>query len=106
MRPPDMARGKPGTGPETTAFRVQRAWAESDATPAMGQASSGGPDATMVAAPGWLGEVDGSADPSGKPPEQGAPGRAGRHGSPRGGRHGQPDDGRPDPTQVFPNPEG
>ena len=104
MRPPDVARGNPKTGPETTALRVQRAWAESDATPAMGQASSGAPDATMVAAPGWLGEADGSADPSGKP-DQGAPGRAGRHGSPRGGRHGQPDDGRPDPTQVFPNPD-
>jgi hypothetical protein len=78
---------------------VQQAPAASDPTLAWGHAAL--PDATMVAAPGWLGTAPGG-DPSDAT-------RAAQPSTPENkqgpGRHGQRDDARPDTTRVFPTPE-
>jgi hypothetical protein len=89
--------------PETTAFPVQPPPQAEPARP-WGQPPPPGHDATMNAAPGWLG--------AGQPGSEGAApagrrraAREGRHGTPDDGRHGEPDSGRPDATRVFPQPE-
>ncbi|MBV9922982.1 MAG: hypothetical protein JOY78_19305 [Pseudonocardia sp.] len=84
--------------PETTAFPVQPP-PQPDPVRPWGQPPPVDQDATMVAAPGWLG--------AGQPGSEGAA-PAGPRRAAREGRHGTPDDGRhgqPDATRVFPPPE-
>ncbi len=101
QRPADQGNGDADPSPETTAFPVQHA-PTGDPAPAWGQAPPAGQDATMVAAPGWLGAAQSGSDTAG-PPRRAA--RDGRHGTPDEGRHGQPDPGRPDAPRGYPKPE-
>jgi hypothetical protein len=104
QRQADQGSDDADQSPETAAFAVQQP-PSGDQTPAWGQSAPAAQDATMVAAPGWLGGGQPGSESSSPIGRRRAAREARQRGRSGEGRHGQPEPGRPDSTQVFPQPE-